>query len=132
MRLKAAHLIEDFMRGNLTNYGFEDRYPKSADKSLQAIRSMAWFAYSDLREHRLEGKHALTEKEKEVFQRCILFLNTELEYSGPDDFFDATAGLKRLWHWITRSTESVEAEWMQWWPFDSLEQFNRYKANQPI
>jgi hypothetical protein len=131
-RLKAAHLIEDFTQGKLTNDEFVDRCPKSADKSLRAISSMTWFAYSDLREHRLEGKHALTDKGKEMFQRCIVFLNTELEYSGPDDLFDATAGLKRLWHWITRSTEPVEPEWMQWWPFDSLEQFNRYKANQGI
>jgi hypothetical protein len=101
-RLEAAALIQEFFEGRLTNFGFADRFPRSSDKALLAIHSVLWFVYDELREHRLEGKHKLTEEGRDIFQRCILFLSTELEYTGIENFVDLAAPFKRLWYWISR------------------------------
>jgi hypothetical protein len=85
---------------------------------------MLWFAYDDLREHRLEGKHALTDEARDVLERCILFLRSDLEYSGPGGFVSLTAPFKRVWKRIAGKTEQEEAL-SPVWPFESTEQLEQ-------
>ena len=83
-RLEAAKLIEDFLACRITNFQYDDRYPRSTgDPALLAIYSMVWFAYSDVREHRMDGKHMLNSEGQQLAEQCILFLKTDNEYHGP-------------------------------------------------
>lgn len=115
-RLKAARLIQEFRQGYITNYQFVDAFPRSEDKAIQAISSMLWFSYDDVREHRLTGKRALTAEGEMLIDRCILFLNTNLEYTGKTNFVDFLAPMKKLYRWGTRNREPLIASH---WPFDS-------------
>jgi hypothetical protein len=84
-------LIEDFLSCRITNFEYADRYPRSDDPALFAIHSMLWFAYSDVREHRMDGKHALSSEGRQVVEHCLLFLKTEFEYHGPRNFVSLSA-----------------------------------------
>ena len=115
-RLKAATLIQDFRQGRITNDEFVAAFPRSQDRAIQAISKMLWFCYDDLREHRLTGKHALTAEGEMLVDRCILFLNTNLEYTGKTNFVDFLAPVKKLYRWATRNRGPLIASY---WPFDS-------------
>jgi hypothetical protein len=95
-RLKAASLIQAFRQGGITNDQFVHAFPHSHDQAIQAISSMLWFCYDDLHVHRLAGKHALTVEGETMVDRCILFLNTNLEYSGETNFASLLAPLKKI------------------------------------
>ena len=119
-RMEAAQLIEDFLSCRITNFEYSDRYPRSDDPVLFAIYSMLWFAYSDVREHRMDGKHALNGEGQQVVERCILFLKTEFEYQGPRKFQSLSAPFKRIWYKL-RGTAVPELI-SRVWPFDTPEQ----------
>lgn len=120
-RLEAAKLIEDFLACRITNFQYGDRYPRSTgDPALLAIYSMLWFAYSDVREHRMEGKHALKNEGRKLADQCILFLRTESEYHGPKNFVSLSAPLKKIWYWLRRKSPPELTE--PAWPFDTSEQ----------
>ena len=75
------------MAGRLTNFDFEEQFPQSgSDRVLAAIAEMVWFTYDDLKTHRLEGEYTLPDAGRKVLERCLLFLGTGLEYSGPRGF----------------------------------------------
>ena len=126
-RLVVASLIEEFVSCHLTNFQFTERYPHSEDCSLGAIHSMLWFTYDDLREHRLEGKHALTGEARDVLERCVLFLRSDLEYVGPRGFVSLTAPFNRAWKRITGKTEREEVL-SPVWPFESTEQLDQARC----
>ena len=115
-RLKALNLIHDFKHGVITNDEFVTAFPRSNDAAIGAIGSMLWFCYDDLRQHRLTGKWALTLEGEKLFDRCILFLKTDLEYYGPANLASISMALKRLWRWLTRNSEAVITPW---WPFEN-------------
>jgi hypothetical protein len=122
-RTELAQLIRRFMDGSITNDQFVDSYPRSPDRAISAIETVIWFAYDDLHEHRLTGKYALTLHGHRIFENCILFLGTDLEYSVEASFIGIFASVKRLWRWISR-TEQPEPP--KWWPFDNQEQLSRF------
>jgi hypothetical protein len=119
-RNKAARLIDDFLSGRITNFTFQNEFPRSKDKALHAINTRLWFAYSDLSEHRLDKTSHLNEYARATFNRCILFLGTDLEYNGPENFIDVFAIFKRLLNWIRR--KKVEDIPLLSWPFEDDEQ----------
>ena len=118
-RLKAAKLIQDFKSGLVTNDEFVAAFPHSDDPAIRGIRSMLWFCYDDLRVHRLTSKWALTDYGEQLFNRCILFLKTDIEYYGPENLLSFPESFKRFWHWLTRNPEPAIAPW---WPFESQAQ----------
>jgi hypothetical protein len=118
-RLQASNLIQAFKSGLVTNDEFVAAFPRSGDAAIRAIRSMLWLCYDDLREHRLTGKWALTGYGEKLFNRCVLFLKTDLEYYGPENLLSFRESFKRLWHWLTRNSEPAIAPW---WPFESQAQ----------
>jgi hypothetical protein len=119
-RVEAAKLIEDFLSCRITNFEYDNRYPRSDDLALFAIYSMLWFAYSDVREHRMDGKHTLSSEWRQVVEHCILFLKTEFEYHGPRNFVSLSAPFKRIWYKLrgTAQPELISPVW----PFDAPEQ----------
>jgi hypothetical protein len=119
-RMEAAKLIEDFLSCRITNLEYDGSYPCSDDPALLAIYSRLWFAYSDIDEHRMDGKHALSSEGRQVAENCILFLKTEVEYRGPTNFISLSAPFKRLWHKLRGTTPSDPVSRV--WPFDTPEQ----------
>jgi hypothetical protein len=127
-RLKAANLIEEFKRGSITNDEFVAAFPRSPDGAIRAIYSILWFCYDDLREHRLTGKWALTDEGEQLFGRCILFLKTDLEYTGAANFVSLFAPFLRIWRWLARKPQATLDPW---WPFETqqqMEHFERFRA----
>lgn len=74
--------------GNISNDHFEDvRLPatNTADPAVAAIyREGAWCLYSDLHEHTLRGRYALTRESKREVARWVLFLRSGLPYQWPE------------------------------------------------
>jgi hypothetical protein len=80
----AADALRDFMEGSISNKGYERRYPRSKnDPALWATYSRVWFFYSDVSEHGLTGKHALTEEGRAFLERCLLFLRSNIGFQWP-------------------------------------------------
>jgi hypothetical protein len=79
--------IRRLASARITNLEFEDQLPaevwSSRDAGVQAIRWAAWMLYDDLREHRLDGLHALGRLGRRQVARWILFLKSEEEYRWP-------------------------------------------------
>lgn len=121
-RLKAADLIEQFVACHVTNFQFQDRFPRSNDPALHAINTALWSAYSDVREHRLDDKNALRPEAQNVFRRCVLFLRTDVEYTGIRSFVSLAAPFKRLWNRVLRRKDP---EMPASWPFDTAEELER-------
>jgi hypothetical protein len=129
-RVEAAKLIEDFLACRITNFQYMDQYPRSAgDPALFAIYSRLWSAYSDVREHRMDGKHALDDYGRAVAEQCILFLKTDNEYHGPRKLVNLSAPLKRVWYWLRRKStpELIGPAW----PFDDAEQLDAARNARP-
>ena len=95
-RQRAAELIEKLRDGTISNFDFEESWPRydKRDRALRAIETMIWRFYSDGHEHTLaEEGHLLTAEGREIFDRCVLFLRTGLEYQWPKDNFIGIGGL---------------------------------------
>jgi hypothetical protein len=88
-RKQAAELVQKFRDGVITNDEFRDSWPcskgkdKHGDRALGAINSMLWFTYSDTRSHKL----TLTPDLRSLYDRCFLFLNSDIEYRWQRDEF---------------------------------------------
>jgi hypothetical protein len=67
----------------------------SLDPCIKAIYGMLWQTYSEGTE-KLTGQHGLTDSDKELYARCLLFLGSNIEYQWPDDKGAFTRGDCRL------------------------------------
>lgn len=83
-RNRLAELIRHLASGQLSNEEFEDRVRKSANPALAAVFWMgAWGLYHDIFEYRLVGRDRLSEKDRRLVARWVLFLKSDLEYEWP-------------------------------------------------
>ena len=84
-RDQAARLVASFRDGAISSDQFGDQFPRdSEDQALEQIYQMLWFSYDDLHEHKLDDKHPLDPRQREMFDRCVLFLDSNLEYTWPE------------------------------------------------
>lgn len=127
-RAKAAKLIREFLDGQITNDEFDEQYPRSQDPALQNIWQCLWVFWSDLETHRLEREHALGSQQQALFERCIAFLHTDLEYIGPAVRVDFFAWLKRGWQETKTALTGQPSNSPEnpWWPFASEEQYRQH------
>lgn len=54
---------------------------KTDDPIIPIILEASWSLYNDTKNHKLKGKHALSDFGKAEIDRYILFLQTDLEYA---------------------------------------------------
>lgn len=68
-----------------SNFTFDDAAfsVSTSDRSVTEIRDQLWTIYDDLHEHRLEGKWAISEQQRRVIARAVMFLKSDVEYSWP-------------------------------------------------
>src|SRR6267378_6006063 len=82
-RRLASELITKYLSLEITSDELNDDFPQdNSDPALEAIWSNLWFYYSD-RSHKAEGKYELPPEAKDLFERCVAFLRTDLEYEWP-------------------------------------------------
>ena len=84
-RQRAAELTEEFRDGIISNFDFEEAWPSydKRDRALKAIETMLWRFYSDGHEQAMvEEGHTLNSEQGEIFNRCVLFLRTDLNING--------------------------------------------------
>jgi hypothetical protein len=58
--------------------------------------TLAWGQFSDLRAHKLTGRHAPTPERRAFLERCVLFLKTDLEFEWPLPKPSLTRGLLEM------------------------------------
>lgn len=93
----AAKVLQAFMDGTISNVEYEDSLPRSKDDpALHAIHVQLWFYYSDLRQHKLIGKHTLSPEARALYERSVLFLKSDLEFQWPPPQLKLRYALLRL------------------------------------
>ncbi|MCP4645962.1 MAG: hypothetical protein GY851_36290 [bacterium] len=82
-----AELLGRFRDGLITNVEYEKVYDGiidgCGDVAIREIYGAVWFTYCDVRTHELDGDRTLPTEAREAFDRCILFLGTDLEHEWP-------------------------------------------------
>jgi hypothetical protein len=77
----ARRVLRSFVDGAITNDEFEAQFPRGKeDPALPAIKANLWMLYSDLHRHKLTGKHEPNAQTRAILERCVLFLETNLEF----------------------------------------------------
>ncbi|MFO0585761.1 MAG: hypothetical protein U0229_26055 [Anaeromyxobacter sp.] len=118
-RDKAAELIGKLAACAITNDEFDDAYPRSRDRAVNAVYVWVWHFYDDLHEHRLEGRFALSPEAVDGFDRCITFLKSEHAYRWPPLASVPLVG--RVLCWLSRRYEMGDHGV---WPFVSRDQLS--------
>jgi hypothetical protein len=94
----ARRVLRSFIDGEITNDDFEAQFPRSAeDSAIPAIKANVWMLYSDLRQHKLTGKHAPNAENRAILERCALFLETGLEFEWPVPKISLSNMFANLW-----------------------------------
>ena len=141
-RKQAATLVRQFLEGQINSDDYDSDFPDDTrDEGLLAVYDRLWLLYSDQTPYRL-NKASLTDDERAVIERCILFLWTDLEYEGPPlRERKPFAGLKSLLgRMVSPGPSSVLGKESQessvfisgWWPFASEQQYRSVKEHQPV
>jgi len=132
----ARHLVEKFLAGEITNDDLTNAYPcrEKSDRAIPAIYDRLWGFWDDIDTHKLTGKYELTPEEKALFERCIAFLNSDLEYEWPLlEWRSLSQAFLRLTG-LSRIADRRGEEWTErvrgigkWevWPFIREEDSNR-------
>ena len=118
----SAEALRDLLNGTISNYEYEDRYELSKiDRALGAIFTQVWFIYSDVREHKLTGKHAPCDRNRALLEQSILFLRSNLEYEWPRNEWHLGYGIMRLLGLGRILERRLSRKWSigdeQVWPF---------------
>lgn len=129
-RNQLAELIRSLATGDITNDQFEDALPVSEDRAIDEVYSNgAWRLYSDLHEHKLKDKYALTKEDIHLISRWILFLKSNYEYEWPViTTREKLLSLFTCGIWRKR----MQAKWgetgdINYWPFVNEAQFEAAK-----
>ena len=139
-----AQLIRRFLANEITNREYEDGVPDTHedDQGIWQIYDELWAFYDDIGTHKLEGKHALDQEGRELFERCILFLESDLEYEWPKRnplgcisnllwVIPDTLTWGRLGNWrenrLKKKMERMEGD-HEVWPFFRKEDFEKFRS----
>lgn len=85
-RDKAAEAVRRFRDGEITNKQYErawDGLRSGDDRALRDIHHCLWFSYDDIRTHRMTGEWALPPEGCRLWNACLAFLESNLEYQDP-------------------------------------------------
>ena len=89
-------MVEGFARGTITSREMDNDFPSDkTDLALAGIWERLWFLWDDYHNHTLTGKYSPAPEEHAMMDRCIAFLDSDLEYEWPP-FRGASFGLVLL------------------------------------
>jgi hypothetical protein len=143
-------VMEDVTDGWLPEQYHRSEQSKNDDPVIRPILEMAWGLYDDTRNHKLNGRDALTEYAFKEIARYILFLQSNQKYDW--DFVDLTHPLMRFsfkdilksiltlgeYYRELKLTRQQEYERMkksgdfEYWPFKTKLDFERQLDKQPF
>ena len=106
-RDQAIDLIDKALSGGITNFKLDDLWPTSEDKALSAIGARVWTTYNDGREYTLDRKQFDVET-VEMFERCIQFLKTNMEYPWPA--YDFAGNGLSFWQRLFKGKQARQRE----------------------
>jgi hypothetical protein len=125
--------LRHLIAGGITNDQFERGTPvNDGDPAIWAITDMSWLLYSDMKEHRLVGRHSLAPVWKREVLRWILFLDGDFEYRWPKISLPGLHPMRRArpmwlsWHNAIshdRASEFLAAGDYNAWPFISRSEY---------
>jgi hypothetical protein len=79
-----AEKLTALVEGVITNDQFLQSRPETGrDRAVDEIWRFGDSLYSDIAPYRLVGRNAISDDVRDVVQRCILFLQSDLEYMWP-------------------------------------------------
>jgi hypothetical protein len=128
----ARRVLRRFIDGEITNDEFEAQFPRSAeDSAIPAIKANAWILYSDLRQHKLTGKYAPNAEIRAILERCVLFLETDLEFKWPVPKISLTNILTNVWPKVRLEKQAPQPSEgdEDVWPFFRRQDYDTYSAS---
>jgi hypothetical protein len=106
-RDQLSRSLKLLVAGRISNDQFEDGIPEtSQDAAITAFANMAWLLCSDMKEHRLVGRHSIGPSERREVLRWILLLDSDFEYRWPKMHLPGLSPLRRARPALTR--------WLNW------------------
>jgi len=92
-RDQAGLAVRRFLDCTIDNNDFQLEYPlkPSDDPVIRAIQEYVWHWYDDLSVHKLIKDHALSDDEREIGERCVLILRSDVEYEWRESKFISSA-----------------------------------------
>lgn len=127
-RKSAANVISELAAGHLAIDEFDEQYPGSEDRAIRTI-GYVLLSWDDRFTHALQEKYQPTDRQKALFDRCVIFLQTELEYTGPLAEGSAVRAAKNAWKRLMGKEQHIVVQGSlesPWWPFATEEQYRRY------
>jgi hypothetical protein len=79
--------LDDLITGRITNVEFDavyDQFRSSADRAVATIAEFGYGLYSDSVTYRITEHYRPSPEACEAANRCLLFLQTNLEYAWPE------------------------------------------------
>jgi hypothetical protein len=136
----ARALIQKFLSCDITNDEFDNSYPTGDknDPAIGVIHDRLWGFWDDRHAHKLVGKYGLDPEARALFERCIAFLGSDLEYEWPplewrsvSQAFLRMIGLRRVAdargnEWTEKARKN--GKW-EVWPFMREEDYVKSSAD---
>jgi hypothetical protein len=118
-RLTAIDFSQRALVGNITNWEFDDKWPKSEDRALQPMAEYLWLFYDDNSEYLLNFRKQKPDVVALV-ERCIAFLSSDLECDWPEHNFVGRGVIGSLFQKKTDKDDVdkfVSSGDIEMWPF---------------
>jgi hypothetical protein len=121
-RAAAIALLRQLRDGTITTDEFSDHWPRGRDPALKTIHWAIWSTYDDRHAYRLSGAQSLDSRQIAGYNRCILFLASDLS------IVPAPTGLRRLLARIRRQKIVPQGPPCDSpvWPFASSEAYREF------
>lgn len=143
-RDEAAQLVRQLRDGGITNDQFVIPWTRTRDRAVKAVATMLWNLFSDSRVERFNADTPLEPAARELMDRCLLFLSTDLEYAWPQDDFIRISGVpplldalsfgrlnRRINNEAQREDAAMQAAGdLRTWPFVSSEQYEHARLSE--
>lgn len=143
-------VIDDVTNGWLPEQYYRSKEIHSDDPAIRPVLEMAWCLYDDTWNHKLNGTDLLSDYEIKEMARCILFLQSDYEYTW--EYVDMTNPIMRFsfkdimksvltfgQHYRdVKQTREQEYEQMkksddfEFWPFKTKKEYQKQLKNQPF
>ncbi|WP_243472124.1 hypothetical protein [Winogradskyella sp. MH6] len=143
-------IMDDVTYGWLPEQYYRSKESKCDDKIIRPILEFSWCLYNDTYNHKLKGKHELTEGQIKDIARLILFLHSDQEYdwnyvdmTNPIIRFSFNDLLKSIitfgqYYRNIKMSREQQFELMkkegdfEYWPFKTKADYERQLKNQPF
>lgn len=88
-RDRLASALRHYVSGRITNDDLDDLVVDWRDRGAAVIKDRSWCLYDDTnyddtKQHRASGRHYLPKPARDEIGRWILFVESDLEYTGPE------------------------------------------------